>query len=108
MPANNLRMFVLNTSRPLFKNNPKLRQAINFAVDRQDLLRERGPLAGTLTDQYLPPGLPGFTGRAHLPAEDTRPREGKALALGNPQRQAVLYTTETPSASPRRRSSRTT
>ena len=41
-----LRMFVLNTSRPLFRNNPKLRQAVNFAVDRKAILRERGPLAG--------------------------------------------------------------
>ena len=55
-----LRMFVLNTSGPLFRKNPKLRQAVNFAVDRKALLRERGPLAGTLTDQYLPPGVPGY------------------------------------------------
>ena len=38
----------------------KLRQAVNFAVDRKALTRERGPLAGTATDQYLPPALPGF------------------------------------------------
>jgi ABC-type oligopeptide transport system substrate-binding subunit len=49
-----LRMFVLNTSRPLFRNNPKLRQAVNFAVDRKALTRELGPpLAATPMDQYL-------------------------------------------------------
>ena len=57
-------MFVLNTSGPLFRNNVKLRQAVNFAVDRKALTRELGALAGTPTDQYLP----GLQGRAHLPA----------------------------------------
>ena len=52
-PGAFLRMFVLNTSRPLFKDNVALRQAVNFAVDRHALLRERGVLAGRLTDQYL-------------------------------------------------------
>jgi peptide/nickel transport system substrate-binding protein len=51
MPVQNIRMFVLNTSGPLFRNNPKLRQAVNFAVDRRRLEREFGPFAGTLTDQ---------------------------------------------------------
>ena len=37
-----LRMFVLNTNRPLFKNNPKLRQALNFAVDRRALRASSG------------------------------------------------------------------
>ena len=35
-------MFVLNTSRPLFRNNPALRRAVNFAVDRSALAREHG------------------------------------------------------------------
>ena len=59
-PGLSLRMFVLNTSRPLFRNNPKLRQAVNFAADRTAILRERGLLSGYLTDQYLPPFMPGF------------------------------------------------
>ena len=42
-------MFAVNTSRPLFAKNPKLRQAVNFAVDRRALGREFGPLAATIT-----------------------------------------------------------
>src|SRR6266581_4767400 len=33
-PSTFLRMFVLNTSRPLLRNNAPLRRAINFALDR--------------------------------------------------------------------------
>ena len=39
-PENSLAMLVLNTRGPLFRNNPKLRQAVNFAVDRSALTRE--------------------------------------------------------------------
>ena len=61
-------LFVLNTSRPLFKNNPKLRQAVNFAVDRKELTREarlasaRPPTSTSASDPRLPR-------RAHLPAQ---------------------------------------
>ena len=33
---------LMNTERPLFKNNPKLRQAVNFALDRTAMLRVIG------------------------------------------------------------------
>ena len=89
-------MFVLNTSRPLFKNNPKLRQAVNFAVDRKALTRELGAFAGTPTDQYLSrrARLPG---RAHLSAQGPRPEEARALAKGHTRGgKAVLYTPKRP------------
>ena len=76
VPGQFLRMFVLNTSRPLFRNNVALRQAVNFAVDRRALLREFGPAAGTPTDQYMPPDLPGLPQRADLSAEGARPANG--------------------------------
>ena len=67
-------MFVLNTSRPLFRNNPKLRQAVNFAVDRRALARERGAShAARPTDQYLLPVIARLPRRAHLPAQGPRP-----------------------------------
>ena len=87
VPANNLRMFALNTSRPLFRNNPKLRQAINFAVDRKALLRERGPLGGTLTDQYLPPGLPGFRDERIYPLKAPDLGAGESSRPGQPAQQ---------------------
>ena len=109
VPANNLRMFVLNTSGPLFRNNPELRQAINFAVDRKKLLDERGPLGGTLTDQYLPPGLPGYRNERIYPLEKPDLVRAKALALGNLRSKRLSSIRATsPSGSLRRRSSRTT
>ena len=55
-----IRLFVLNTSRPLFRKNPKLRQAVNFAVDRKAIAREAGLYAETPTDQFLLPDTPGY------------------------------------------------
>jgi peptide/nickel transport system substrate-binding protein len=54
-------MFVLNTSRPLFRDNVALRRAVNFAVDRRALVAtEIDPFVETPTDQNLPPTMPGF------------------------------------------------
>jgi peptide/nickel transport system substrate-binding protein len=50
----------LNTNGALFKDNLKLRQAVNWAIDRPQLVRQHGFLAGGRTDQILPPGMPGF------------------------------------------------
>ena len=82
MPASFLRYFVLNTSSPLFRDNTRLRQAVNFAIDRPALLRARGgSLAGYLTDQYLPPGRPGFRD-GHI-----YPLHGPNVAASAPARQ---------------------
>ena len=91
-PGTFLRMFVLNTERPLFRDNLRLRQAINFAVDRKALLRERGPLAGYLTEQYLPPTFPGFRNERIYPLKGPDLAKAKALAAGRTRGgKAVLY-----------------
>jgi peptide/nickel transport system substrate-binding protein len=92
VPGTFLRIFVLNTSRPLFRNNVELRQAVNFAIDRKALLRERGPLAGYLTDQYLPPTFPGFRNERIYPLKAPELAKARALARGNRRSgKAVLY-----------------
>lgn len=92
VPANNLRMFVLNTRRPLFRNNVKLRQAVNFAVDRRALLHERGPLAGYLTDQFLMPGTPSFQKASIYPLKAPNVARARELARGRTREgKAVLY-----------------
>ena len=97
VPASFLRFFALNASRPLFRNNVELRQAVNFAVDRPALLRERGPLAGFLTDQYLPPGLPGFRDERIYPLQAPKLGIARRLAKGNLRgRKAVLYAPDIP------------
>ena len=64
-PGNGLRVFLLNSSQPLFRKNPKLRQAVNYAVDRRALAREAGVVTGGVfveppTDQYLLPHFAGY------------------------------------------------
>ncbi|MDX6386841.1 MAG: peptide/nickel transport system substrate-binding protein, partial [Gaiellaceae bacterium] len=50
----------LNTQRPMFKNNPQLRRAINYALDRPALVRLFGTHGARAGDEYLPPGFPGY------------------------------------------------
>jgi len=50
----------LNNSVAPF-DNPKVRQAINYAIDRDSLLRVwGGPSQGSVTDQVLPPTMSGW------------------------------------------------
>jgi peptide/nickel transport system substrate-binding protein len=95
LPGLGLRMVVMNTSQPLFRNNPKLRQAVNFALNRRALLRERGPETGELTDQYLPPGVPGFRNEHMYPLRRPDLARAKPLARGRTRGgKATLYTTD--------------
>jgi peptide/nickel transport system substrate-binding protein len=95
--ASFLRFFALNTARPLFRNNPQLRQAVNFAVDRKALLRERGPLAGYATDQYLTAAAPGFRDERIYPLKAPDLRQARALARGHTRGgKAVLYIPASP------------
>jgi YVTN family beta-propeller protein len=90
-PQPALTFIVLNTHRPLFAD-VRMRQAVNYAIDRRSLARVGNPfnpLPERATDQYLPPGVPGFTDvRIHSLAPDL-PR-ARRLA-GGKRRSAVLY-----------------
>jgi peptide/nickel transport system substrate-binding protein len=87
-----LRMFVLNTSRPLLRNNVKLRQAINFAVDRAALASQFGPYAETLTDQFVPPIVPGFVNARIYPLYKPNVARARALARGHTRSgRLILY-----------------
>jgi YVTN family beta-propeller protein len=87
---------VLNTNRPLFRDR-RLRQAVNHAIDRRALARLGNPfdpLPAPPTDQYLPPGLPGFTD-ARLYSFSPDLRRARQLA-GPKRRSAVLYVCTVP------------
>jgi peptide/nickel transport system substrate-binding protein len=88
-----LRMLAFNSSRPLFRNNPALRRAVNFALDRQALQAiGGGPRTGVLTDQYIPPLVPGFRDGDVYPAHGD-PERARELARGNLRSgKAVFYT----------------
>lgn len=97
-PSLVLEGFALNTSRPLFRNNARLRRAVNFAVDRRALLRERGgSLIGRLTDQYLPPAMPGFVNARLYPLDRPNLRKARALARGRTRSgKGVIYASDGP------------
>ena len=87
------RMFVINTSRPLFRDNVELRQALNFAVDRPALVRVYGRYAATPTDQYMPPALPSFRDARIYPLDGPNVGRARSLASGHKRSgTAVLYT----------------
>jgi peptide/nickel transport system substrate-binding protein len=92
------RGLALNTSRPLFKNNVRLRQAVSFAVDRTAMQRYAGgTVAGLPTDQYLPPSLPGFRDAQIYPLRGPNLQKARALARGNTRGgKAVLWIYDTP------------
>jgi peptide/nickel transport system substrate-binding protein len=95
-PGLGLRMLALNSSRPLFRNNPSLRKAVNFALDRQAIQdMSGGPLSGVLTDQYLPSTIPGFSNARVYPLSGGDVERAQALARGNLRGgKAVLYTSD--------------
>jgi peptide/nickel transport system substrate-binding protein len=101
-PGLGLRYFALNTSRPLFRDNPELRKAVNFAIDRSALLRiVGGDRAGRPTDQYLPFGLPGFKDAAIYPLGHPDLARARVLAYGHLRgRKAVLYIIDIPEEVP--------
>jgi len=90
-----LAALVLNTSRPLFRNNRALRQAINFAVDRREVVRETpsGFLSRTPTDQMLPHWMPGWKDYDLYPLAAPNLARARQLARGNLRGgRAVLWT----------------
>jgi len=98
VPSANMYYLYMNTERPLFRGNVKLRQAVNFALDRAKLVysfTEGAPYAASATDDYLPRGLPGYVDAALYPLK--RPDLKKARALARRHKRggkAVLYTCE--------------
>lgn len=97
-PGSSFRGYAFNTSRPLFRDNPQLRRAVNFAIDRPALRRAGGgQFSSRLTDQYLPPGMPGFRDARIYPLEGPDLRRARALARGHTRSGKVsLYTISLP------------
>jgi ABC-type oligopeptide transport system substrate-binding subunit len=77
--------------------NVDLKKAVNYAIDREAMLVQRGAYAGDVNDQYLPPGFPGFADAAIYPARPdvVRARELARWKPGDPTRKAVMYTCNT-------------
>jgi ABC-type oligopeptide transport system substrate-binding subunit len=72
----------MNNDQPLFKNNDKLREAVNTAIDRPQMVRQHGALGGVRTDQILPVGFPGFKDASIYPIKGSNYGKANSLAKG--------------------------
>lgn len=97
-PGLAFRGFALNTSRPLFRNNVRLRRAVNHAIDRSAIrLATGGTAVSRLTDQYLPSEMPGFADARIYALDRPNLRKARALARGQTRGgKAILYTFDAP------------
>jgi peptide/nickel transport system substrate-binding protein len=85
---------VLNTSRPLFRNNVALRKAVNLALARAGIVRaaEGGSISSRATDQILSPVVQGWVDHRLYPLTGPNLRRARELAEGNTRGgKAVLY-----------------
>jgi ABC-type transport system substrate-binding protein len=82
----------LNTSRPLFADNPQLRRAVSYAIDRHALVAAFGAFAGRRTDQFLPYGSPAFEDAHIYSLKGPDLKRARALAAGHTRDgTAVMY-----------------
>jgi peptide/nickel transport system substrate-binding protein len=87
--------FVLNTRRGPFRD-VRLRRARNYAIDRRALAVDTGVSGpGRPTDQYIPPGFPGFEDAPIYPLGGPQVATARRLA-GDLKRKAMLYTCDEP------------
>jgi ABC-type transport system substrate-binding protein len=92
-----LRLMAFNSGRPLFADNPQLRRAVNFALDRRALVNAGGSRVSRPSDQYLPSILPGFRNANVYPLKRADLERAKALAQGNLRGgKAILYVNSSP------------
>jgi ABC-type transport system substrate-binding protein len=81
----------LNTEQPLFKGNPKLRQAVLHALDRRFMTAQHGFLSGKRTDQFLPYGMGGFKEFDIYSVKGPNYAKAKELAQGNTRTGKAIY-----------------
>jgi ABC-type transport system substrate-binding protein len=72
----------MNRDQPLFKNNDALARAVNYAIDRPQMVRQHGALGGVRTDQILPIGFPGYKDANLYPLRGSNYARANALAKG--------------------------
>jgi peptide/nickel transport system substrate-binding protein len=92
------RFLSLNAERPLFRHNPGLRRAVNYALDRQALVQTLGSIHSAPGDRLLPAAAAGFGGARIYPL---RPDLAKARSLARGHLRgahAILYTRNEPDA----------
>jgi ABC-type transport system substrate-binding protein len=86
-----IQMLILNTQRPLFRNNARLRRAVSFALDRRALIRAVSAHFGSPADQFFSTGVAGFRDAEIYPDRGDLSR-ARRLARGRTRSgKAVFY-----------------
>jgi YVTN family beta-propeller protein len=94
-PTVTLDFFELNSHRRLFASRA-VRQAVNYAIDRQALVAVAGPYYGGVpTSHYLPPGMPGSLPGPVYPLGTPDVAKARALTRGL-HASATMLTCNTP------------
>ena len=97
-PAAVVSYLALNTARPTFKDE-LVRQAVNWAINRKEILQPSGYGAGVPADKYLPPQISGSSEEQSIyPLDSADLTKAKALMqqAGASNLTAVLYTCNQP------------
>ena len=82
MPVNCTGYLPMNMANHLFRGNPKLRRAINYAISRREYVAQAGPYAGKPWTHIFNPGVPGWKNVNPYPiAPDLQ--KARALAAGH-------------------------
>ena len=97
-PAAVVSYLAMNTARPAFKDE-LVRQAVNWAINRKEILQPSGYGAGVPADKYLPPQIAGSAQEQTIyPLDSSDLTKAKALMqqAGVSSMNAVLYTCNQP------------
>lgn len=87
----------MNLERPLFRGNVSLRKAVNFAIDRPEIIRQLNPYSANRTDQIIPSEIPGFRNANLYPLKGANVAAARRLARGRTRGgRAVLYALANP------------
>ena len=92
-PTLGLRFLRFNLTRGIFKDDPQLRRAVNYAIDRPEILRQLGAFAGRRTDQLLPVGMPSFRDADLYPLKGADVDAARRLVGERPGRLKAVYST---------------
>jgi peptide/nickel transport system substrate-binding protein len=91
-----IQMLMLNTERPLFRDNAKLRKAVSLAIDRRAVINAVSPHFGSPADQFFSRGVAGFRDVRIYPDRGNL-RKARALAKGRTRSgKAVFYGPDIP------------
>jgi ABC-type transport system substrate-binding protein len=74
-PQNCTGYLPLNTANALFRGNVKLRQAVNYAINRRSYVLQAGPLAGDPWTHLLNPAVPGWKSTSLYATNLTKARQ---------------------------------